>query len=298
MDPTLIMEQALNGVQLGVMLFLMATGLTLTFGIMNFINLTHGSFYMLGGYVAIAAFQATGSFILALLAGALGGLAIGVLVELVAARHLYSRTHLDQVLGTFGLLLFFNEIVQIIWGRPPLYLPTPSFLDDSIEIIPSVHYPMYRFVITLAGLTIGAALYYLIRYTRVGMLIRAGASNREMTGALGINVNLLFTGVFGLGATLAATAGILTAPIASVDAMIGDSILILTFVVIVIGGVGSIRGAFAGALLVGLADTFGRFLLVKWLGPGVGPAFAAMTIYVAMAAILVTKPTGLFVADD
>ena len=298
MDQTLLMEQALNGVQLGVMLFLMATGLTLTFGILNFINLTHWSFYMLGGYLGIAAYERTGSFIVSLLLGALGGLGIGLFVEFAAARRLYSRTHLDQVLGTFGVLLFFNEAVQIVWGRPPLYLPTPAFLEDAIEIIPGVFYPAYRFAITLAGLAIGAALYYLIRYTRTGMLIRAGASNREMTGALGVNVRLLFTGVFALGATLAAVAGILTAPIASVDASIGDSVLILTFVVVVIGGVGSIRGAFAGALLVGIADTFGRFLLVKWLGPGVGPAFAAMTIYIAMAGILVCRPTGLFAAND
>jgi branched-chain amino acid transport system permease protein len=296
MDPVLLFEQTLNGVQLGVMLFLMAAGLTLVFGIMNFINLTHGSLYMVGAFVAVTGYKATGSFFLALVIGTVGGIAVGLAVEVLTARRMYARDHLDQVLGTFGLLLFFNETVQIIWGRNPLYIPTPEVLEGAIELVPDLFYPAYRFAVTVAGLAIGGFLYYLIGYTRVGMLIRAGSSNRDMTGALGVNITLLFTFVFGLGAAFAAIAGIMTSPIGSVDATIGDPVLILTFVVIVIGGIGSIRGALAGALLVGLVDTWSRFLLQKWLGPTMGPAFASMAIYILMAGILVWRPTGLLPA--
>jgi branched-chain amino acid transport system permease protein len=296
MDPILLFEQTLNGVQLGVMLFLMAAGLTLVFGIMNFINLTHGSLYMVGAFVAVTGYKATQSFFLALIIGTIGGLAAGLAVELIAARRMYARNHLDQVLGTFGLLLFFNETVQIIWGRNPLYIPTPDFLDGAIELLPDLPYPAYRFAVTVTGLVIGGFLYYLIGHTRIGMLIRAGSSNRDMTGALGVNITLLFTFVFGLGAAFAAVAGIMTSPIGSVDATIGDPVLILTFVVIVIGGIGSIRGAFVGALLVGLVDTWCRFLLQKWLGPTMGPAFASMAIYILMAGVLIWRPTGLLPA--
>jgi branched-chain amino acid transport system permease protein len=296
MDPILLFEQTLNGVQLGVMLFLMAAGLTLVFGIMNFINLTHGSLYMVGAFVAVSAYRATQSFWLALLLGAAGGLVVGLIIEVLTARPMYSRSHLDQVLGTFGLLLFFNEGVQIIWGRNPLFLPAPSFLEDAIELVPNLFYPAYRFAITAAGIVIGLILYYLIGHTRIGMLIRAGSSNREMTGALGVNIGMLFTFVFGLGATFAAAAGIFTAPIGSVDATVGDPVLILTFVVIVIGGLGSVRGALVGALLVGLVDTWSRFLLQKWLGPTMGPACASMAIYILMAGVLIWRPTGLLPA--
>jgi branched-chain amino acid transport system permease protein len=296
MDTILVLEQTLNGIQLGVMLFLMAAGLTLIFGIMNFINLTHGALYMVGAFTAISGYSYTGSFVLALILGVLGGVAVGVAIELIAARRLYSRNHLDQVLGTFGLMLFFNEAVQMIWGRPALFLPTPDLLSGAIEILPDVFYPAYRLAITVAGLLIGVLLHVMIGHTRIGMLIRAGSSNREMTGALGVNISLLFTFIFALGAAFAAAAGVLTAPIGTVDATIGDRILLITFVVIVIGGIGSIRGAFVGALLVGVVETFGRFLLTKWLGPSIGPAAAAMAIYILMAAILIWRPTGLLPA--
>ena len=296
MDPTLLLEQLFNGIQLGVMLFLMAAGLTLIFGIMNFINLTHGSLYMIGAYVAVSGFELTGSFILALILGTLGALCAGGLIEIIAARRLYRRDHLEQVLGTFGLLLFFNEAVQIVWGRNPLYISAPPFLSGAVELTPDLPYPAYRLAITTAGLVIGVFLYYLIGHTRIGMLIRAGSSNRDMTAALGVNIRMLFTFVFGLGAAFAGAAGILTSPIGSVDATIGDPVLILTFVVIVIGGIGSVRGAFAGALLVGFVETFGRFLLTKWFGPTYGPALAAMAIYILMAGVLIWRPTGLLPA--
>jgi len=288
MSAEIIIIQAFNGLQFGVMLFLMSAGLTLVFGIMNLINLAHGSLYMVGAYLAAAILQATGSFVLALaLAVPLVAL-IGAIIEVTVLRQLYHRDHLDQVLATFALILFFNELIRMIWGPQAHFMPIPDALSGSVTILPGVPYPLYRLAIVGAGIIIAAALYGLITRTRLGMLIRAGSSNREMVGALGVNVQLLFTLLFGMGAGMAGFAGMMAAPILSVEVGMGEPILILAFVVIVIGGIGSVRGAFIAALLVGLVDTFGRVLLP--------PALASMSIYILMAGILFWRPQGLFPA--
>jgi branched-chain amino acid transport system permease protein len=285
----LVLEQTFNGLQLGVMLFLMAAGLTLVLGIMNLINLAHGSLYMLGAYF-VAMFQAwTGSFLAAVLLALPAVAAVGMLVELIVFRRLYRRDHLDQVLATFGLILFFNELVGIIWGRQAIFVELPPPLAGSIEILPGAPYPMFRLLILGVGLTVAVLLYLVIHHSRLGMLIRAGASNREMAGALGIDIATVFTLVFGLGAALAGLAGMMAAPLLSVEAGMGEAILILVFVVIVIGGVGSVRGAFVAALLVGLIDTWSRILLPAGAGP--------MSIYLLMAAVLFWRPRGLFAAQ-
>ena len=296
MDALLILEQALNGVQLGVMLFLMAAGITLVLGIMNLVNLTHGSLYMLGAYFAATFLQLTGSFLLAIVLGLAGSIALGFVIEFIAFRALYARDHLDQVLATFGLILFFNEITSIIWGADPYYLSVPSFLSGTVEILPGVPYPAYRLAITAVGLAVGALLYFVIARTRLGMLIRAGASNRELVGALGVDITTLFAIVFALGAAMAGLAGMMVGPILSVEVGMGEPILILTFVVIVIGGIGSVRGAFVGSILVGLVDTFGRLLLPQFLGYTAGPAVSSMSIYLFMALVLIFRPQGLFPA--
>ena len=288
MTLSLAIEQLLNGLQLGVMLFLMAAGLTLVFGIMNLINLAHGSLYMIGAYLAATLQQATGSFLLAVLLTLPATALVGMLMEVVALRTLYARDHLDQVLATFGLILFFNEFVRIVWGPAGYFVSVPAALSGTVEILPGVPYPAFRLAILLVGLAVAAFLFWLVRRTRLGMLIRAGASNRAMVGALGVNIRLLFTLVFGLGAALAGLAGAMAAPILAVQVGMGESILILTFVVIVIGGIGSIRGALLAALLVGVVDTFGRVLLP--------PAVAEMAIYLLMAAVLFWRPQGLLPA--
>jgi branched-chain amino acid transport system permease protein len=297
-----VIEQILNGAQFGVMLFLMAAGLTLIFGIMNLINLAHGSFYMVGAYVAAATFAATGSFLLGLAAAMAAAGAVGVAVELAVFRRLYQRDHLDQVLATFGLILFFNEIVRIVWGSTALYMRVPGFLDGRVELLPGSPYPLYRLAIIAMGLAVAALLYLLIARTRTGMLIRAGAANRVMLGALGVNVRLLYTLVFALGAALAALAGVMAGPIFTVESGMGESVLILAFVVIVIGGIGSVRGAFVAALLVGIVDAVGRaylrpllaLLMSRSAADKAGPALASMLIYLLMAAILFVRPQGLF----
>ena len=257
-----VLEQLLNGLQFGVMLFLMAAGLTLIFGIMNLINLAHGSLYMIGAYVAASTFAATHSFLLCAARGdRSGGRRVGIAIELVVFRVLYARDHLDQVLATFGLILFFNEMVRIIWGATALYTQVPSFLSGQVELLPGAPYPAYRLAIIVVGLVVAVLLWLLISRTRIGMLIRAGAANRTMVGALGVNVALLYTLVFGLGAGLAALSGAMAAPVFTVESGMGDDFLILAFVVIVIGGIGSIRGAFIAALLVGVVDTTGRAFL-------------------------------------
>lgn len=302
MDPLLVLAQTLNGIQFGVMLFLMAAGLTLVFGIMNLINLAHGSFYMVGAYAAAATFQATHSFLVAVIAGIGAGVVVGLAVEIVVFRRLYARDHLDQVLATFGLILFFNEVVRMIWGSTALYATVPPFLAGQVEILPGTPYPAYRLAIIAVGLTVAALLYLLVGKTRLGMLIRAGASDRVMLGALGVNVKILYTLVFGLGATLAALAGLMAGPIFTVQSGMGENVLILAFVVIVIGGIGSIRGAFAAALLVGFVDTMGRAFLRPLLATvmshaaadNAGPALASMLIYLLMAAVLFFRPRGLF----
>ena len=297
-------EQCLNGVQLGMLLFLLAAGLTLVFGIMDLVNLAHGSLYMLGAYFAATIATLTGSFVLAVVLAVIGSFIAGMVLEVVAIRRLYETSHLNQVLGTFGLLLFFNELVRLVWGPAGMTLSLPPQMLAAVQIIPGVYYPMYRLVIILATLAIAGLLYALVMRTRLGMLIRAGASNREMVGALGINIKLLYTLVFGLGAALAGFAGVMQAPILTVQIGMGENILILAFVVIIIGGIGSIRGAFVAAIIVGLIDTVGRAFLPDMLrvilstnaAQTLGPALSSMSIYMLMAAILVFRPEGLFPA--
>jgi branched-chain amino acid transport system permease protein len=300
----LVLEQTLNGLQLGVMLFLMAAGLTLVFGIMNLVNLAHGSFYMVGAYLATYFYGVTGSYLLGIALGLAGTLAVGVAVELVALRKLYERDHLDQVLATFGLILFFNELAAMLWGRAALYTNIPDYLSGHIDLLPGLRYPLYRAVIIGVGISVAALLWYVVARTRLGMLIRAGASNRTMVAALGVNIRVLYTLVFGFGAALAGLAGLMAGPIYVVQPGMGELILIEVFVVIVIGGIGSIRGALAGALLVGMVDTLGRAFLKPTLAmvlspaaaQAAGPALASMLIYVLMAAVLALKPRGLFPA--
>ena len=299
-----LIEQCLNGIQLGMLLFLLAAGLTLIFGIMDLVNLAHGSLYMIGAYFAATFAALTGSFVAAL-ALALGAtLVVGMALEMIAIRRLYGRDHLDHVLGTFGLLLFFNELVRLIWGPAGMTLPLPPQMLTAVQVLPGVFYPLYRLVIIAATLTVALLLYILVMRTRIGMLIRAGASNREMVGALGVNIKLLYTFVFGLGAALAGFAGMMQAPILTVQIGMGENILILAFVVIIIGGIGSIRGAFVAAIIVGLIDTVGRAFLPDLLGSflssnaaqTLGPSLSSMMIYMLMAAVLVFRPEGLFPA--
>lgn len=300
----LLLEQILNGLQLGVTLFLLSAGLTLVFGIMNLINLAHGSFYMIGAYVAATVTAYTGSFLLGLLMALPAAGLVGMLVEVVVMRRLYLRDHLDQVLATFGLILFFNELTRIVWGRQPLFMDVPAALSSTVEIIPGAPYPAYRLAVIVVGALVAVFLYLLIAKTRLGMRIRAGATNREMIAALGVNIRGLYTLVFGLGALLAGLAGVMAAPILAVEAGMGESILILTFVVIVIGGLGSVRGAFLGALLIGLVDTLGRAFLptvLRLLLPAaqadnLGASLASMGIYIVMAGVLFWRPRGLFPA--
>ncbi len=293
MTVLLFIEQLLNSLQLGVTLFLMAAGLTLVFGIMNMVNLAHGSFYMIGAYLCATLIQQTGSLLLSVPLAILGAAAVGLVVELTTLRALYQRDHLDQVLATFGLILFFNELVKVLWGPGAILIDVPALLSGRVELIPGAPYPVYRLVVLAAGLAIAVFLWWLIARTRLGMLIRAGASNRTMVGALGVNIARLYSLVFALGCALAGFAGLMAGPIYGVEAGMGDAILIKTFVVIVIGGIGSIRGAFVAALIVGLVDTFGRILPVLL---GLPAALAEMAIYLLMAGILFFKPAGLFPA--
>ena len=300
----LILEQTLNGLQFGLMLFLLAAGLTLVFGIMDLINLAHGSLYMIGAYLVAAVAQATGSFALAVPAAVVGTAAIGVLLEVTVLRRLYTRDHLSQVLATFALLLICNEAVRLIFGSQPVMLSMPAALAGPVQLLPGFTYPAFRLAVIGVGLAVALLLYVLVGRTRMGMWVRAGASNREMAAAMGVDVKLLFTAVFGIGAALCAVAGAMLGPILAVQVGMGESILILAFVVIVIGGIGSIRGALVGALLVGMVDTVGRaflpMLLRSFLSPpvasGVGPALASIAIYVLMAAVLFWRPQGLFPA--
>jgi branched-chain amino acid transport system permease protein len=300
----LVLEQTLNGLQYGVMLFLMAAGLTLVFGIMNLVNLAHGSLYMVGAYLATALARWTGSFVLGVALALPATLLVGIVIEIVALRTLYERDHLDQVLATFGLILFFNELIAILWGRAAIYTSVPPFLGGHIRVLPGVPYPTYRAGIILVGVAVAVLLWILVTRTRLGMRIRAGASNRTMVSALGVNVRLLYTLVFGLGAALAGLAGAMAGPVYAVQPGMGEAILIQVFVVIVIGGVGSIRGAIVGAIVVGMADTLGRAFLKPMLATVIsppaadkaGPALASMLIYLLMAAVLFFRPEGLFPA--
>ena len=300
----LVFEQLLNGLQYGVMLFLMAAGLTLVLGIMNFVNLAHGSFYMVGAYLTVAATRWSGSYLIGVAAGLAGTLLVGILAEVIALRKLYERDHLDQVLATFGLILFFNELVAIIWGRAALFASPPSWLSGHINLFTGSRYPMFRMAILGVGLAVAVALWYTVTRTRLGMLIRAGATNRTMVAALGVNIRLLYTIVFGVGAALAGLAGLLAGPIYNVQPGMGELILIQVFVVIVIGGIGSVRGALVGAVIVGIVDTLGRAFLKPLMATvmsapaaeNAGPALASMLIYLLMAAVLAFKPQGLFPA--
>lgn len=304
MNSALFIVQTLNGLQLGVLLFLIAAGLTLVFGVMDFINLAHGVQYMLGAYLAVMFYALTGNFFFALLLALGASLLFGLLLEFAVFRHLYDRDHLDHVIATFGIILFLNQGVKFVWGAAPLSLPMPEALSGSVELMPGLLYPVWRLVIIGAGLTVAALLYILVAYSRIGMLVRAGATNAKMVSALGIDIHRLFMIVFGFGAMLAGFAGVMIAPILSVEPGMGDTILILAFVVIVIGGIGSIRGAFIAALLIGLVDTLGRSFSVDILrifvepttARTVGPAFASMLIYLLMALVLYFRPTGLFPA--
>jgi branched-chain amino acid transport system permease protein len=299
-------EQCLNGIQLGMLLFLLAAGLTLIFGIMDLVNLAHGSLYMIGAYFAATFAALTGSFVAGAALALVASLVFGMLVEIIAIRPLYGRDHLDHVLGTFGLLLFFNELVRLIWGPAGMTLPLPSEMLTAVQVLPGVYYPLYRLVIIGATLVVALLLYILVMRTRIGMLIRAGASNREMVGALGVNIKLLYTLIFGLGAALAGFAGLMRAPISFVQIGMGEDILILAFVVIIIGGIGSIRGALVASIIVGLIDTIGRAFLPDLVrhfvsysaGSSAGPALSSMLIYTLMALVLVFRPEGLFPASS
>jgi len=301
MSAALLFVQLLNGLQYGVLLFLLAAGLTLVFGIMSFVNLAHGSLYMVGAYAAALTYGATGSFALAVLAAMVTALVVGLLLELTIVSRLYRRDHLDHVLATFGLVMFFNELVRLVWGPQPLFVQVPEVLAGTVQLF-GFNYPSYRFAIIAVGLLVAVGSYGLIHKTRVGMLIRAGATKPEMVSALGVNVGMLNMLVFGLGAALAGFAGWMAGPILSVQPGMGEPILILTLVVIVTGGIGSIRGAFYGAMIVGVVDTIGRAFLPallrefieRTLAQAAGPAIASMLIYLLMAIVLAVRPQGLF----
>jgi len=302
MSTTLILVQILNGLQLGVLLFLIAAGLTLVFGVMGFINLAHGVQYMVGAYFAVAFYSLTQNFLLTVILASASALLLGLLFEVLIFRHLYDRDHLDHVLATFGIILFLDQATIVLWGPEPLVIPEPNFLSGSIPLVDGLLYPVYRLAIIAAGLAVAGLLWFMVTQTKLGMLVRAGATDLEMVSALGVNIRRLFMLVFGFGAMLAGFAGVLSAPIFSVEPGMGDDLLIVAFVVIIVGGIGSIRGAFIAALVIGLVDTLGRSMMTDILklfmdasaANQIGPAIASMLIYVLMAAILFFKPTGLF----
>jgi branched-chain amino acid transport system permease protein len=297
----LFLEQLLNGVQLGMTLFLMAAGLTLVFGVMNFINLAHGSLFMAGAYVAAFTVARTGSFVAGLLAGVAAAAACGVLLDRVIVRRLEGRDHLDQVLATFAVILIANETVRLVFGRQPLALDPPAWLQGTVEIFPGAPYPVYRLAVIGVGLIVMLLLWWLVMRTRVGMWVRAGASNPEMIQLLGVDIRRLNGLIFALGAALAGLAGIVAGPFIAIQSGMGETILILAFVVVVIGGIGSIAGAAIGALAVGIGDTLGRAYLPGLLkavipagtADGLGPALASMSIYLLMAVVLAVRPKGL-----
>jgi branched-chain amino acid transport system permease protein len=300
----LFLEQTLNAVQLGLMLFLIAAGLTLVFGIMDLVNLAHGSLYMVGAYLAATVAVRSGSFTVALTVAVLGTALLGMLIEWLLLRRIYGRSQLSQVLVTFALILIANETVRWIWGANPIDIGVPRALAGSVELLPGLPYSEYRLAIVAAGLALGAALFWMVNRTRLGIWIRAGASNRDMARALGVDTGRLFTLVFGLGAALAAFAGAMLGPILSVQVGMGEAIIILAFVVVVIGGIGSVRGALLGSLLVAAVDTYGRAFLPAALGgflplsvaTHLGPGLSQVSIFIMMAAILFFRPRGLLPA--
>ena len=302
MSLILIIEQILNGLQFGVMLFLMAAGLTLIFGVMGLINLAHGSLYMIGAFAAAAVAGLTGSFVLALIAAMVAAAIAGVLVEMLVIRRLYATDHLDQVLATFALILIFSEGTRWVFGSFPLFLDIPDYFSGPVTLPGGIEYPIYRLVLICVGLLVAAGLGLLITRTRIGIQIRAGKNDREMIAALGVDISKLYTLVFALGAALAGLAGALVGAIQSVQVGMGEPVLILAFVVVVIGGIGSIKGALIGALLVGLTDTLGGVFLPQFFklfmessaAQTSGSALASMSIYILMGAVLIWRPTGLF----
>ena len=304
MTMTLILEQTFNGLQAGVTLFLVAAGLTLILGIMDFVFLAHGAQVMIGAYAAAAITGATGNFYLGLLLAIPVTFASGYLLEFLIIRHLYQRDHMEQVLATFGLILFFNEVIRIGFGPAALYSDLPPSLSGFVEILPDTPYPAYRLAVILAGLVLALAIHLFVSRTRVGAMVRAGASNPMMTAALGINIKILFRLIFATGACFAGVAGMLLGPLTSVQPGMGEPLLILSLVVIIIGGIGSVRGAFIAAIIVGLVDTLGRVFLPALLrlvidqaaADGAGPALASMLVYILMAMVLIFRPTGLFPA--
>jgi branched-chain amino acid transport system permease protein len=303
MSANLLLIQLLNGLQYGVLLFLLAAGLTLVFGIMSFVNLAHGSLYMIGAYAAALAYGAAGSFALAVLVAMGTALAVGCLLELTIVSRLYRRDHLDHVLATFGLVMFFNELLRLVWGPQPLFVQVPEALAGTVQLF-GFSYPSYRFAIIGVGLLVAIGSYWLIHKTRVGMLIRAGAQNPQLVAALGVNIGMLNAMLFGVGAMLAGLAGAMAGPLLSVQSGMGEPVLITTLVVIVIGGIGSVNGALYAALIVGVVDTLGRVLLPlvlrqvaeRSVADAAGPALASMLVYVLMAVVLALRPQGLFPA--
>ncbi len=301
MDWNLLISQLMNGLQLGLLLFLLASGLTLIFGIMDFINLSHGSFYMIGAYFCGSVVAYSGSFLLGIVLGLIGVFLIGAIVEWTIVRKLYKADHLDHVLVTFGLILIFDTLVHLIWGASGMAIRLPASLNGQITL-GSIELPTYRLIIICAGLLVAAALYFLVSKTRLGMLIRAGASNRTMVEALGVNINRLFLIVFALGAAMAGLAGMLIAPITEASIGMGNDIIIIAFVVVIIGGIGSIKGAFYAAMMLGLIDTLSRSYLdvvLKLAMPDnyaetAAPALSAMLVYILMAGVLAFRPQGLF----
>jgi branched-chain amino acid transport system permease protein len=301
MDWNLLITQLMNGLQLGLLLFLLASGLTLIFGIMDFINLAHGSFYMVGAYFCGTIVSITGSFIAGVLIGLIGVFAVGALVERFIVRHLYLKDHLDHVLVTFGLILIFDTLVHLLWGPSGMAIPLPDILNGQVSL-GSLELPTYRLVIIVAGLLVAGMLYILVTSTRLGMLIRAGASNRSMVEALGININRLFLIVFALGTAMAGLAGMLIAPITEASIGMGNDIIIIALVVVIVGGIGSVKGAFYAALIIGMIDTMSRSYLDQLLqlmmpntyAETAAPALSAMLVYILMATVLAFRPQGLF----
>ncbi len=304
MSTTLFLILCLNGLQYGMLLFLISAGLTLVFGVMGFINLAHGVQYMVGAYLLFAFTALTGNFMLSVLLSLIAALIFGLVLEYFVFRHLYTRSHLDQVLATFGIIIFLNELAKVVFGPATLTIALPEFLSGSIQLTEQLRYPIYRLVTIGVGIFVALALFFTVSYTRIGMLIRAGATTPEMVSALGVNIQRLFMIVFGVGAMLAGFAGVIAAPIYAIEPGMGDNMLIVAFVVIIIGGIGSVGGAFIAALLVGLIDTLGRSLATEILSmlfsPSfanqIGPALASMLIYVLMAGILIFRPRGLLPA--
>ncbi len=294
MTAALLLEQGFNGIQFGLILFLMAVGVTLAFGVMNVVNLAHGSMLMLGAFLIATATSHIPSFLVAFFAAMAGVALVAAVMERLVVRPLYRMSHLDQVLATFGLSIVFNEAVVMIWGREPLYVSPPEWLAGSVALAPGLDYPAWRLAVTVVALLAGAALWFMLTRTRLGMQIRAGAEKPETVSGLGVHVDLLFSAVFVLSALLAALAGVMIGPLLSVESAMGDPLLILTLAVVVIGGLGSLRGALVASLAVGLLDTYGRMAWPLLFGDLAGNILANAAVYVLMALVIAWRPTGLF----